>query len=211
MKTPLFFLLNTFVCVSLFANFCDIGLICGTENTVKSQAHDFLKSTKKKLNELVKKESDIILSIANVKPNQRITKLMMEIDKIGQQLMKQEQNDEIIALSGHCLTILAVLRERRIFAYTLWAERRLEESAKVSGNDQDTLMKLYGKLSEINISIIRENMLNREIMERLAKIYDSLNPENKQKVRVNAIFQQRDAMTNIPHTHIPRRKTLDDF
>ena len=63
--------------------------------------------------------------------------------------------------------------------------------------------------SEINISIIRENMLNREIMGRLAEIYDCLTPENKKKVRVNAILQQRDALTNI--SNIPRRKTLDDF
>ena len=70
-------------------------------------------------------------------------------------------------------------------------------------------MALYGKLSEINISIIRESMLNREIMGRLAEIYDCLTPENKKKVRVNAILQQRDALTNI--SNIPRRKTLDDF
>ena len=154
------------------------------------------------------------MSIANAMPNKRITKLMVEIDKIGQQLMKQEQNDEIIALSERCLAILAVLRERRIFAYMLWAEGRLEKSTvgryeKLSDLDQDTLKVLYGKLSEINISIIRENMLNREIMGRLAEIYDCLKPENKKKARTNAIFQQRDALTNI--SNIPRRKTLDDF
>lgn len=160
------------------------------------------------------KEAEITLSVANAMPNQRITKLMVEIDKIGQQLMKQEQNDEIIALSEKCLAILAVLRERRIFAYMLWAEGRLEKSTvgryeKLSDIDQHTLMVLYGKLSEINISIIRENMLNREIMGRLAEIYDCLKTENKKKARKNAIFQQRDALTNI--SNIPRRKTLDDF
>ena len=196
MKATLFFLLNTFVCVSIFANNFDI------------------ESVKKKLHRLVNKESEITLSVANAIPNQRITKLMEEIDKIGQQLMKQEQNDEIIALSEKCLAILAVLRERRIFAYMLWAEGRLEKSTvgryeKLSDLDQHTLMVLYGKLSEINISIIRENMLNREIMGRLAEIYDCLKPENKKKARTNAIFQQRDALTNI--SNIPRRKTLDDF
>ena len=196
MKATLFFLLNTFVCVSIFANNFDI------------------ESVKKKLHRLVNKESEITLSVANAIPNQRITKLMEEIDKIGQQLMKQEQNDEIIALSEKCLAILAVLRERRIFAYMLWAEGRLEKSTvgryeKLSDLDQHTLMVLYGKLSEINISIIRENMLNREIMGRLAEIYDCLKPENKKKARTNSIFQQRDALTNI--SNIPRRKTLDDF
>ena len=196
MKATLFFLLNTFVCVSIWANNFDI------------------ESAKKKLHGLVNKESEISLSVANAMPNQRITKLMLEIDKIGQQLMKQEQNDEIIALSEKCLAILAVLRERRIFAYMLWAEGRLEKSTvgryeKLSDIDQHTLMVLYGKLSEINISVIRENMLNREIMGRLAEIYDCLKPENKKKARENAIFQQRDALTNI--SNIPRRKTLDDF
>ena len=196
MKVTLFLLLHIFVCISVFANNFD------------------LESTKKELHRLVKNESEISLSFANATPNQRITKLMMEIDKIGQQLMKQEQNDEIIALSEKCLAILAVLRERRVYAYMIWAEGCLEKSTKgryekLSDIDQHTQMRLYLKLSEINISIVRESMLNREIMGRLAEIYDSLTPENKEKVRRNAIFQQRDALTNI--SNLPRRKTLDDF
>ena len=164
--------------------------------------------------QLLNTESAITLSVDSCSPQQRITNLMVKIDKIGQQLMKLEQTDETLALSEKCLAILAVLRERRVFAYMLWAEGCLEKSTtgryvKLSTVDQYTLMALYGKLSEINISIIRESMLSREIMGRLAEIYDCLTAENKRKVRVNAILQQRDALTNI--SNMPRRKTLDDF
>jgi hypothetical protein len=168
----------------------------------------------KQVKQLLSSEAAITLSVQSCAPMQRITNLMGEIDKIGQQLMKREQTEESIALSEKCLAILAALRERRVFAYMLWAEGCLEKSsvgryANLSTVDQHTLMALYGKLSEINISIVRESMLNREIMGRLAEIYDCLTPENKKKVRVNAILQQRDALTNI--SNIPRRKTLDDF
>lgn len=173
-----------------------------------------LSSLDSQIKQLLNEEATITLSVASCLPQQRITNLMAEIDKIGQQLIKQEQTDETIALSEKCLAILAVLRERRIFAYMLWAEGCLEKAssgryADLSSVDQHTLMALYGKLSEINISIIRESMLNREIMGRLAEIYDRLTSENKKKVRVNAILQQRDALSNI--ANIPRRKTLDDF
>lgn len=168
----------------------------------------------KQIKQLLSPEAAITLSVHSSSPKQRITNLMGEIDKIGQQLMKREQTEETIALSEKCLAVLAVLRERRVFAYMLWAEGRLEKSstgryAKLSTVNQYDLMALYGKLSEINISIVRESMLNREIMGRLAEIYDCLTPENKKKVRINAILQQRDALTNI--SNIPRRKTLDDF
>lgn len=168
----------------------------------------------KQVKQLLSSEAAITLSVQSCVPMQRITNLMGEIDKIGQQLMKQEQTEESIALSEKCLAILAVLRERRVFAYMLWAEGCLEKSstgryANLATVEQHILMALYGKLSEINISIIRESMLNREIMGRLAEIYDCLTPENKKKVRINAILQQRDALTNI--SNIPRRKTLDDF
>ena len=168
----------------------------------------------KQIEQLLSAESTKTLSVYSCSPKQRITNLMGEIDKIGQQLMKLEQTDEVLALSEKCLAILAVLKERRIFAYMLWAEGCLEKSsaeryANLKALDQPTLMALYGKLSEINISIVRENMLSREVMGRLAEIYDCLNSENKKKVRVNAILQQRDALTIL--SNIPKRKTLDDF
>ena len=191
---------------AIIISICYAFCVCAAETSVA----DFDAQIK----QLLKEETAIALSVHSSSPQQRITNLMAKIDQIGQQLMKREQTDETIALSEKCLAILAVLRERRIFAYMLWAEGCLEQSttgcyAKLSTVDQHRLMRLYGKLSEINISIVRESMLNREIMGRLAEIYDCLTPENKKKVRVNAILQQRDAITDI--SNIPRRKTLDDF
>ena len=139
---------------------------------------------------------------------------MKEMDAIGQKLMEQDSSDEVLSLSEKCLAIMALLRERRVYAYMLWAEGLLEQSktgsyAKLSSLNQTTLMFLYCKLSEINISIIQENMLSREIMNRLAEIYDCLTPESKQTVRVKAIQMQRDGLSTIEN--VPLRKTLDDF
>ena len=184
---------------------CSVA-VCASEKT--------LSALDAQITQLLRSEADITLSVHSSVPQKRITNLMIEIDKIGHQLMKMEQTDKTIALSEKCLAILAVLRERRVFAYMLWAEGWLEKAstgryAKLSSLDQNTLMALYGKLSEINISIIKENMLNREIMGQLASIYDCLTPENKKRVRVNAIFQQRDALSN--KSNLSRRKSLDDF
>lgn len=184
---------------------CLCCLLCtGTED---------VSLTDKKVNELLKKEVDIELAVANCKPDKRITQLMGEIDKIAQTLMGSS-DDEAIELSEKCLVILSVLRERRRYSYMLWAEYMLEESSSgkykdLSALNQVTLMALYCKLSEIDISIIRENMLNREIMTRLAEIYDRLEPENKRRVRINAVILQRDQLSIIDN--IPSRKTLDDF
>ena len=137
----------------------------------------------------------------------------MKIDEIAKQIMSLEASDEIIELSQKCLSILSTLRERRVYAYMLWAEGILEWSS--SGNNvnlqkksQIELIQMYDKLSDINISIVTENMLNREIMTRLAQIYDELNFENKKKVRLRAIHKQRDILSQ---AEIQRRRSLDDF
>lgn len=174
-----------------------------------------LSSLKEQVNELVKNEAARELTVANCKPDKRITILMTEIDTIGQKLMSQEdQTDDTMELSEKCLAVLAALRERRIYAYMLWAEGCLEGAsreryANLKSLSQSDLMKLYEILSDINISIIKENMLNREIMARLAEIYDCLDNANKPKVRIRAIQQQRDPLSTI--NNVPIRKSLDDF
>ena len=179
--------------------------------------NDFnLLSLKEQVNKLVEEEASRELTVANCKPDKRITELMLTIDGIGQKLMSQEdQTDEIMELSGKCLAILSALRERRIYAYMLWAEGCLEKAsrgryANLKSLSQSDLINLYEYLSGINISINRESMLNREIMARLAEIYDCLDNSNKPIVRIKAIQQQRDPLSN-NITNVPIRKSLDDF
>lgn len=200
--------ISTHICVCIVG----IALFCGS---FTASAEEFsVSSTKAKIQSLLEAESRISLSVANSSPNKRITNLMTKMDAIGQQLMEQDSSDEVLSLSEKCLAIMALLRERRVYAYMLWAEGLLEQSktgsyAKLSSLNQNTLMVLYCRLSEINISIIQENMLSREIMNRLAEIYDCLTPESKQTVRIKAIQMQRDGLSTIEN--VPLRKTLDDF
>ena len=166
------------------------------------------------LNDKIKKEAAIELTINSCKPNQRITKLMSEIDEIAQTVTQEDPTDEkAIQLNLKCLALVAALRERRTYSYMLWAEGRLEASmqdkyASLSKLSQSTLLQLYISLSEINMSLITENMLNREIISRLAEIYDFMDADYKKQARVNAIHLQRDPLTvNLSRV----RKTLDDF
>ena len=197
---------------SIFVLCLGMTLLCGS---FKASAEDFsVSSASAKIKSLLEAESRITLTVANSAPNKRITDLMTKMDAIGQQLMDQEPTDEILSLSEKCLAIMSLLRERRVYAYMLWAEGLLEQSktgqySRLSSLNQNTLMALYCKLSEINISILQENMLSREIMNRLAEIYDCLTPESKQIVRIKAIQMQRDGLSIIEN--VPLRKTLDDF
>ena len=196
------------------ARFVGIILLCSSF-ALSTYAEDFsVSSTKAKIQSLLEAESKITLSVANCEPTKRITELMSKMDAIGQQLMEQVPSDEVLSLSEKSLAVMALLRERRVYAYMLWAEGLLEKSkagayADLSSLDQNTLINLYCRLSEVNISIIKENMLNREIMTRLAEIYDCLTPENKQTVRIKAIQMQRDGLSILEN--VPLRKTLDDF
>ncbi len=179
-------------------------------------AEDFnLSSLKEQVNKLIKEETANELTISNCKPDKRITILMGKIDSIGQKLMSQEiQSEDIMELSERCLAILAALRERRVYAYMLWAEGCLEGAssgryANLKLLNQNELMKLYEYLSNINISIIKENMLSREIITRLAEIYDCLDNNNKPIVRTKAIQQQRDPLS--VNENVSIRKSLNDF
>ena len=166
------------------------------------------------LNDKIKKEAAIELTINSCKPNKRITKLMSEIDEIAQTVTQEDPTDEkMIQLNLKCLALMAALRERRTYSYMLWAVGRLEASlqdkyASLSKLSQSALLQLYMSLSEINMSLITENMLNREIISRLAEIYDFMDADYKKQARVSAIQLQRDPLTaNLSRV----RKTLDDF
>ena len=75
-----------------------------------------LSGIKEQINKLVNEEATRELTVANCKPDKRITTLMREIDSIGQKLMSQEnQTDDIMGVSEKCLAILSALRERRIY------------------------------------------------------------------------------------------------
>ena len=196
------------------AYFVWLILLCSNFAILAYAGEFSVSATKAKIQSLLEDEARITLSVANCEPNKRITGLMSKMDAIGQQLMEQDPTDEVLSLSEKSLAIMALLRERRVYAYMLWAEGLLEKSktgtyTNLSTLNQNTLMNLYCRLSEVNISIIKENMLNREIMTRLAEIYDCLTPENKQTVRIKAIQMQRDGLSILEN--VPLRKTLDDF
>lgn len=168
----------------------------------------------KTINDKIAKEAAIELNINSCKPNRRITELMAEIDEIAQAVMQEDPTDDrVLQLGQKCLALVSALRERRVYSYMLWAEGRLEAAsqdkyASLSKLSQSDLLQLYISLSEINISLITENMLNREIISRLAEIYDAMKKDYKKQARVGAIRLQKDPLTS----GISRvRKTLDDF
>lgn len=169
----------------------------------------------KEIDDMAIKESKIELNIYDTKPDGRISKLMQKVDEIGQKALNEgASNDSAMHLSEKCLSFLSALRERRVYAYMLWAEGVLEYCTSSAHSDlsklsQETLKSLYIRLSEIDISIISENMLNREVMYRLSEIYDCLNKENKKYIRGVAVKMQADPLSQNKISR--KRKSLDDF
>lgn len=153
------------------------------------------------------------LRLSSISPNTNVTAAIRYIDDLGQQVLAIDGDGErILALNESVVAVIDALKQRRIYKYQLWAERRLEEVSQRLAQGKNTpsdLVRLYLLLGEINSSLISENMLNREIMATMAAIYDSLDAENKKNVRRLSIHQQADPLSKIGS--IQPRRTLDEF
>lgn len=165
---------------------------------------------------LSNKVADVVaedLRLSSVSPNTNVTAAIRYVDDLGQQVLAIDGDGErILALNESVVAVIDALKQRRIFKYQLWAERRLEEVSQrlaKSKNSPSDLARLYLLLGEINSSLISENMLNREIMATMANIYDSLDAENKKNVRRLSIHQQADPLSQIKD--IQPRRSLDEF
>ena len=100
-------------------------------------------------------------------------------------------------------TAVSVLKQRQALKYTLWAEGRYRESspADVSRklNEQEA-MAFYKRLSEVNVSLVAEPSLGREITKRLYELYDNIESlKSKERVRYESIKT------------LDKRKALEDF
>ncbi len=154
------------------------------------------------------------MTLQNSQPDKFLTGKLLEVDKIGQRAMQMSETIEALTLREKILALMTALRERRTFRYMLWAEWRLETAenkpydnlAAVSEADK---VKLYNMLSDINVDLIPENILSREIISRQAAVYDSLNPQSKRYVRLLSIQKQSGPLPN--GTNIRPRRTLDEF
>ncbi len=95
---------------------------------------------------------------------------------------------------------VSALKERQQLRYTLWAEKVYRDTIAKDATGPNEAMSFYRKLSEVNLSLVLEPSLAREITRRLYKLYDSMKTqEEKTKVRYDAIRA------------IDKRKSLADF
>ena len=153
------------------------------------------------------------LDFRTAKPDTNITETIRFVDDLGRKLLDLEiEDDRIPLLNEKVVGVIDALKERRVYKYMLWAEGTLERvTERFRRGDCNELQRvqLYLSLGEINISLVSENMINREIMSLMSEIYDSLSGDKKVLVRRKALSQQADALSRI-RTINPRR-TLDEF
>ena len=153
------------------------------------------------------------LDLRTVKPDTNVTDTIRFIDNLGRKLLDVEVSDNRTPLLNEKIVgVIDALKERRIYKYMLWAEGTLERvSERFRRGDCNELQRiqLYLNLGEINVSLVSENMLNREIMSLMSEIYDSLSVDKKVIVRRKSLSQQADPLSRVGS--INPRRTLDEF
>lgn len=166
-------------------------------------------------NEIISSHTKEMLTFENVTPDGRITNSIMQLLNLKQALSAMEEGDvEVVRLLHSVDQAVQILSNRRIYKYQLWAEKQLRKSQvtevkKLSKNEK---IMCYLELSRVMQDLVTENMLRREIVSQLAKIYEALEEEEKKIVRSEAIKMQQDEYSAALDTKQRRcRMLLEDF
>ncbi len=168
---------------------------------------------KAEVTSIIKRQSSYIPTLVTAQPNKAITGDMMKLYHLGERIESFDEEEE--ETLDKIEKAIAILQERRVYCYLLWAEQRLrqvEAKQEYSKLRQDEVLRLYEALSDINLAVVTETMLAQEIATQLGKLYETLDGENKKKARQRGIQKQADAYTaELSLERVPLRKTLDDF
>lgn len=154
------------------------------------------------------KHEDLSL-IAEAQPNGVLNKALEECETAREMLMAHipdssgSSRQRWEAAMVHLGKAVTILKERQRLKYSLWAEGRYRETVptNVAGKiEEKKAIELYRRLSEVNVSLVAEPSLSREITKRLYDLYDSIDSlKSKERVRYDAIIT------------LEKRKALDDF
>lgn len=180
-----------------------------------------LAGISEKLNELAREASAETPELGNASPDGKLTNFLNELSAemanlsaIAEESAEADSNKrrELTALLVKGDELSFLLEERRSFRYLLWAEMRLRRSISLDLSElsQRELFGLYKSLSDINLSLVSEVILSREITAQLVAIYDRLDAEHKPDARLESIRRNADEKL-AQESGFARRKGLDDF
>lgn len=154
------------------------------------------------------KREDLLL-IAEAQPNGVLNEALEDCELAREMLMVHapdssgSSRQRWEAAMVHLGKTVTILKERQRLKYALWSEGRYRETdpTSVTGKmEERKAIVLYQRLSEVNVSLVAEPSLSREITKRLYELYDSIESlKSKERLRYDAIIS------------LERRKTLDDF
>ena len=147
--------------------------------------------------------------ISSAITNGRIRDALAMCDKARQILMEQSPDQANSSRTSWETAMLrlsqavSVLKQRQALKYALWAEGLYRDSDPTNISHKlgdEAAMALYRRLSKINVSLVAEPSLAREITKRLYELYDSMDSQrSKERVRYDSIIT------------LDKRVTLDDF
>ena len=178
-----------------------------TNPAIKQASVDDAIAVVNKAMEAVLKEDLSI--IAEAVPNRAIRKSLDQCEAAREILMSL--SPDVTATSRlrwenamiHLSSSVSLIKDRQKIKYTLWAEglyRETDPTNVVREITDKEAVQLYRRLSEINVSLVSEPSLAREITKRLYDLYDLVpSTESKAHLRYGAII------------NLDQRKTFDDF
>jgi hypothetical protein len=184
----------------------DNKLSLKTDNKSETSVDDVIAMLNDALKQMAGEDLSVIEKIT---PNGSIREALVKCEGARETLMAQ--SPDLSGLSRvrweaamlHLSKAVSVLKQRQTLKYALWAEGRYRESNSTNESRQpsdEKTIKLYKFLSEINVSLVTEPSLAREITKRLYELYDRMDSQkSKEFVRYESIRS------------LDKRKTLDDF
>ncbi len=147
--------------------------------------------------------------IAEAQPNRMLYVCLQECESARELLMHHSPDgigptrSRWEAAMMHLSNAVTILKQRQRLKYALWAEGRYRDTNPNNLTDklgEARAMELYRHLSVVDMSLVAEPSLSREITKRLFELYDNIDSVRaKERVRYNAIIS------------LDQRKTLDDF
>lgn len=160
---------------------------------------------KQKLQDLLcKAQSENLEDIDGIEPNSSLQNILLRCELLQEQLtsiIDDSSNigdfDDIINATER---IMRTIKNRQILKYNLWAEKNIRLVDITKTYDSERASYLYKILGLIDLSLIYEPSLAREINQRMYYLYEQLNSMKlKTQTRYDSIFL------------LEKRKQLNDF
>ena len=174
------------------------------DNEEVNEDKDFLEEVRGDINAILREaQAEDISLLRNVAPNGFLSNCLQRCRVALNKLLQKESQliyaaeAELDETLSYVHNTMALLEKRQHVKYALWAEKQYRTSLH---SNADTPVTLYRRLGLIDLDLILEPSVAREVATRMSELYEEVrSTEEKTKLRYESIMQ------------LDKRKALSDF